>query len=100
MRKAPVFVALSLLAAAGPAAAQAPQAPKPAPAEERPRLNLKLDNPGQYARETPREAAGGNKDAKDNLPSLGGNAVSFEPSPASRSRTPTSPYPKDTETGR
>jgi len=103
MRKAPrfvfLFVAFSLLAAAGPAAPQAPK-PAPAPAEELspgPRLNLKFDEPARfYTRETPPEGAGG-KSTADNLPSLGGNPVSLEPPPASRSRPASSPYPNDPE---
>ena len=102
MRKAPrfvfLFVAFSLLAAAGPAAPQAPK-PAPAPAEERPapRLNLKLDEPARfYTRETPADGAGG-KSTADNLPSLGGNPVSLEPPTAPPSRPPSSPYPKDSE---
>jgi hypothetical protein len=98
MRKAPLFIAFPLLAAAGPAA---PEAPKPGPSEERPasspvspgpRLNLKLDDPARYTRETPREGNG----SADALPSVGGNA---RPLPASS--TPTTPpsYPKDTERG-
>jgi hypothetical protein len=98
MRKSAVFVAFSLLAAAGPAAPQAPK-PAPAPAEERPAtpLNLKLDGPARaYTRETPADGAGG-KSAADNLPSLGGNPVSLEGPPASRPRPPSSPYPNDSE---
>jgi hypothetical protein len=99
MRKTPIFVALSLLGAAGAAGAQAP---KPAPAEERgaapgPRLNLKLDDAARYTRETPREDADG-KGAAGNLPSLGGDSVSLERAPRSDSRP--SPIPKDTEAGR
>jgi hypothetical protein len=103
MRKSALFVAFSLLGAAGPAA---PQAPKPAPAaaEERPAssptapLNLKLDQPARfYTRETPPDGAGG-KSAADNLPSLGGNAVTLERPPASQSRSPSSsPFPIDSE---
>jgi hypothetical protein len=105
MRKSAVFVAFSFLAAAGPAA---PQAPKPAPAAAEegpasspvapgPRLNLKLDGPARfYTQETPPDGAGG-KSAADNLPSLGGNPVSLEPPPASRSRPASSPYPNDPE---
>ncbi len=67
MTKTPLFVAFSLLAAAGLAAAQA-QAPAPAPSDAKAsppppaqagtKLNLKLDNPAQYSRETPREGGG------------------------------------------
>ena len=104
MRKSAAFVAFSLLAAAGPAAPQAPK-PAPAPAEERPAssppttpLNLKLDQPARfYTRETPPDGAGG-KSAADNLPSLGGNAVTLERPPVSQSRSPSStPFPQDSE---
>jgi hypothetical protein len=98
MRKALLFIALPLLAAAGPAASQAP---KPAPQEERPaaapeaapgpRLNLKLDDAGRYTRETPRE--GGSYEA---LPSLGDGA---RPLPTIPSSTSTRPFPKDSERG-
>ena len=99
MRKALVFVAVALLAAAAPAAAQA-QAPKPAAKEERPALNLKLDQPARlYVRETAPEAADG-KAAAENLPSLGGGAVTLERPSEPRARTPTSPYPKDSENPR
>jgi hypothetical protein len=97
MRTAPVIVAFSLLAASGLAT---PQAPKPAATEERPasppapgpRLNLKLDDPARYTRETPREGDGA-------LPSLGGDARRL---PATSYPTPmetTRPFPKDTERG-
>jgi hypothetical protein len=94
------FVALALLATAGPAAAQE-QAPKPAPKEERRPLNLKLDQPARlYVRENAPETADG-KAAAENLPSLGGGAATLEkPSSEPRARTRTPPYPMDTETGR
>ena len=93
------FVALALLAAAGPAAAQA-QAPKPAAKEERPPLNLKLDQPARlYVRENAPEAPDG-KAAAENLPSLGGGAATLEKPSEPRARTRSSPYPMDTETGR
>lgn len=93
MRKAPLVVAFLLLAGAGPAA---PQTPKPGPPEKRPaadgpRLNLKLDDPRQYTRETPGEGSAGA------LPSLGENARALPPpSPMS---TTARPFPKDTERG-
>jgi len=94
------FVALALLATAGPAVAQ-DQAPKPAPKEERRPLNLKLDQPARlYVRETAPEGADG-KAAAENLPSLGGGAATLEkPSSEPRPRTRTSPYPQDSENPR
>jgi hypothetical protein len=96
MKKTPLLVAFSLLAAAGPVAAQAPApAPSDAKASQQPpaqpgtKLNLKLDNPAQYSRETPRE--GGSADV---LPSLGANARPIEKAAPSAERT--SPYPPDT----
>ena len=65
--------------------------PAPAPA---PRLNLKLDNPAQFVRETPADASKGT----ETLPSLGGNAMTLERTPT-RSERP-SPFPKDSETNR
>ena len=63
--------------------------PDPAPA---PRLNLKLDNPAQFVRETPPpEPVKG----AETLPSLGGNAMTLERTPTRVERP--SPYPKDTE---
>ncbi|HZO01921.1 MAG TPA: hypothetical protein VFB93_12035 [Burkholderiales bacterium] len=98
MRKRAAFAALSLSAAA---AVASDQAPKPAPAEERsappaapaaPRLNLRLDNPGGYARETPREGA-----ADAALPALGGDARTL---PARTLATPLDgPFPKDSDRG-
>jgi hypothetical protein len=105
MKKAPLFAAFSLLVAPG---LGMPQAPQPAPAQEPPassrasaaaspgpRLNLKLDNPAQYSRETPKDSG-----SADALPSLGGDARSL---PVVRDSTPTrnssSPYPQDTNPG-
>jgi len=96
MKKTPLFVAFSLLAAAGPAAPQAP-APAPSdaktsqqpPAQPERKLNLKLDNPAQYSRETPRD--GGSADV---LPSLGADARPVEKTTPSAVRT--TPYPTDT----
>ena len=86
----------ALCGLAGHAAAQAQKAEEkradPAPA---PRLNLKLDNPAQFVRETPPpEPAKG----ADGLPSLGGNAATLERTPTRAERP--SPYPKDTENNR
>jgi hypothetical protein len=95
-----LLVALALAAAALPAAAQtsAPAeerppssraAPPPSPA---PRLNLKLDNPAQYSRETPRDGAGA-----ELLPALGGDA---RPIPARPLSNPLDgPFPKDSQRG-
>ena len=92
------FVALALLATAGPAAAQEP-APKPAAKEERRPLNLKLDQPARlFVRETAPEAADGK--AAENLPSLGGGAATLEKPSEPRARTRTSPYPQDSENPR
>ena len=94
------LVALAF-AAAWPAAAQTP-----APAEERPasprasppaspgpRLNLKLDNPAQYSRETPKDSG-----SAEPLPALGGDARSLPAREPASSRT--SPYPQDSNPGR
>ncbi|HEY8251144.1 MAG TPA: hypothetical protein VIG70_11085 [Burkholderiales bacterium] len=102
MTKTSLLVAFVLLAAAGPAAPQAP-APAPSdakaspqpPAQPAPKLNLKLDNPAQYSRETPREGGG----SPDVLPSLGADARTMEKAaPLSGSRT--SPYPAEPSAGR
>ena len=91
-----VFLTLWLLAAAGAAAAQETKKeppPETKTEQERPapRLNLKLENPGQYARETPPETG-----KADPLPSLGGDARVVTPVPTAPS---TRPFPKDTERG-
>ena len=84
---------------AGVAAAQPTEKPKPAAREEKPpapapRLNLRLDNPAQYARETPKEDA----DTRS-LPGLGAGALPLPPD-APRIRSDAgSPYPKDTAPG-
>ena len=83
---------IALMAAAGCAFAQAPKQVPPEerqPAKPAPRLNLKLDNPGQYAREVPRD----DKSA-DNLPTLGGNA---RPLPKADVPVHARPYPVDSE---
>jgi hypothetical protein len=95
MRKAPAWVAIALLGAAGPAAAQAPKpdaaAERPAAPAPAPRLNLKLDNPGRYAQESPGEGGAAA------LPALGGDA---RPLPAT-SPTPNTAgtFPKDSQQG-
>ena len=92
------FVTLALLATVAPAAAQE-QAPRPAPKEERRPLNLKLDQPARlYVRENAPETDG--KAAEANLPSLGAGASTLERPAEARARTPTSPYPRDTENNR
>ena len=99
MRKASLLVAMALLAAAAPAAAQQ-QTPKPAAKEERRPLNLKLDEPARfYVRETAPEGTDG-KAAAENLPSLGGGAATLEKPSEPRARTPTSPFPRDSENNR
>ena len=93
MRKASAWVAIALLGAAGPAAAQAPKPDAAAerPAAPTPRLNLKLDNPARYAQESPAEGGAAN------LPALGGDA---RPLPAT-SPTPNTAgtFPKDSQQG-
>jgi hypothetical protein len=74
-----------LLLAAGGAAAEEPKQPERS--EEPPALNLKLDNPGKYARETPQEE-------KSALPSLGDTA---RPIPTTPMPTTTRPFPNDSE---
>ncbi len=93
MSRAPVLVALLLLGASGPAPSQ--EAPKPPAKEERPSLNLRLDNAARYTRESP-----DGKAAADNLPSLGGNAAPLERTPKPVTYPGASPFPKDTEPGR
>ncbi len=90
MRSTPVFLALALVVAAAPGAAQV-QAPKPAPKEEPPRLNLKLDQPARYyTSETPGEK----KPSEDKLPSLGDSAKPMERPVPSRGDS-TFSYPSD-----
>ena len=91
MRRSALFLALALAVAAGPVAAQG-QAPKPAPKEEPPRLNLKLDQPARfYTSETP-----GGKPSEDELPSLGDNAKPMERPAPSRGDS-TFSYPEDSK---
>jgi hypothetical protein len=97
------IVALAFVATAAPAAAQAPaaaapsdaKAPQQPPAQPGTKLNLKLDNPAQYSRETPRDGGA------EVLPALGSNArpIPIEQAPP-RSGARTSPYPPDTNPGR
>jgi hypothetical protein len=86
-----ILFALSLAAAAGALATEPPKpAPPPAPEPQPgPRLNLKLDNPGRYAQEAPRESG-------EPLPTLGGDARAM---PAVPTVPSTRPFPKDTERG-
>jgi hypothetical protein len=97
------LAALAFAAAAWPAAAQTP-----APAEERPasspaspapspspRLNLKLDNPAQYSRETPQDSG-----SAELLPALGGDARSLPATASTPSRNASSPYPQDSNPNR
>ena len=86
------FLFACLLAAGAGAQTQKPEEKR---AESPPRLNLKLDNPAQFVRETPPAEPG---KGADTLPSLGGNAVTLERTPTRAERPP--PYPKDTETHR
>ena len=96
MRKAPLLIAFSLLAASAAAQTQ-----KPAPAEQRPeatapapapRLNLKLDDAARYTREVPVS-----KDGGENLPGLG-EGTTFP----KRDLRPdySSTFPKDSNPGR
>ena len=90
MRPSSLFLALALAASAGLVAAQV-QAPKPAPKEEPPRLNLKLDQPARYyTSETPGEK----KPSDDKLPSLGDSAKPMERPAPSRGDS-TFSYPND-----
>ena len=92
MRPSAVLVALGLALAAGPVAAQG-QAPKPAPKEEPPRLNLKLDQPARfYTSETPVEKT----PSEDKLPSLGHSAKPMERPAPSRGDS-TFSYPEDSQ---
>jgi hypothetical protein len=105
MKRAPLFAAFSLLVA--PSLGM-PQTPQPAPAEERPasppaspaaspgpRLNLKLDNPAQYSRETPQDSG-----SAELLPALGGDARSLPARESTPSRNSSSPYPQDSNPNR
>jgi hypothetical protein len=90
-----LLLTAALLGASGIALAQekkpAPTEEKPATEQRRP-LNLRLDNPSQYATEMPVE-----KSAPGALPSLGADARTL-PSGAPAS-TSSRPFPKDTERG-
>jgi hypothetical protein len=93
------MVALAFIATAAPATAQAPapapsdaKAPPQPPAQPGTKLNLKLDNPGQYTRETPRDSGA------EVLPGLGADARPIEKAPPSGART--SPYPSEPSAGR
>ncbi len=109
MSRTPLFVTLLLLAAAGPAAAQAPAPAKPPPqpperttAPRESGLNLKLDEADLRAlsRDTsaPRDQPGEKGAGSGGLPSLGGDARTFErPSALPGVNSSTGPYPKDTE---
>ena len=86
------MLAMALAIAAIPVAAQV-QAPKPAPKEEPPRLNLKLDQPARfYTSETPAEK----KPSEDTLPSLGDSAKPMERPAPSRGDS-TFSYPEDSQ---
>jgi hypothetical protein len=90
VRRSPLLLALALAVAGGSVAAQV-QAPKPAPKEEPPRLNLKLDQPARfYTSETPDEK----KPSEDKLPSLGDSAKPME-RPAPSRGDGTFSYPSD-----
>jgi hypothetical protein len=94
-----VWIASTLLVAAGPAVAQTTESP-PAKSPERPPLNLKLDEPilrGQ-PRITfgPRDGKGEQRPA-DTLPALGGNPSPLFDRPVKADPgSGASPYPKDT----
>ena len=88
MRRAAFLVAACI---AGAAMAQNAADKKPEEKEkppERPRLNLKLDNPSSFARTAPPE-----KEPEQGLPTLGGDARRLPPSGIS-TQNPT--FPKDT----
>ena len=78
--------------APAPSSAQAPQQPAAQPGTS---LNLKLNDPARYTRETPRD--GGSADV---LPSLGGDARSLPARDSTPARSSTSPYPQDTNPNR
>ena len=90
MRRSAVFVAFALALAAGPVAAQG-QAPKPAPKDEPPRLNLKLDQPARFFTS---ETTAEKKPSEDKLPSLGDGAKPMERPAPSRGDS-TFSYPED-----
>jgi hypothetical protein len=101
MRKAPLLVAFSLLAASAAAQTQKPApteqrpeatAPAPAPA---PRLNLKLDDAARYTREVPVSKGGG-----ENLPGLGEGASPMERPTRDLRPDFSSTFPKDTNPGK
>jgi hypothetical protein len=103
-RPASLLLALSLLAAAGPAAPQSPmQAPESKVPPRESGLNLKLDEAdlrslsrNSSALRDPPDPGKGAPDASG-LPSLGGDARTFERAPTT-SGEPTrgGPYPQDT----
>ena len=84
---------LAFLLLAGAAAAQESKPPekKAEKPQERPRLNLKLDNPSSFATTKPEEKA-----SPKSLPALGGDAQPLPPS-GMTSSNPT--FPKDTAPG-
>jgi hypothetical protein len=90
MMRAALCVALF---AAGSAAAQNPPDAKPQePPPERPRLNLRLDNPSSFATIAPAD-----KGEQKPLPTLGGDARKIEAtSGTAGAKSEGGPYPKDT----
>ena len=73
-----------------PTAPPAPAAQEPGATGPAPRLKLRLDNPGRYAREVPSEE----RKPSGTLPGLGGGSTSFG---SGSSGSGSSPYPKDTD---
>ena len=101
MKEFRALVALLLVTAACPAAAQSPaQPPEPErKAPSGPNLNLKLDEADLRAlsRDTPRSRDQAAEQRTADLPSLGGGARSIEQAPRKIERT--SPYPTNTNPG-
>ena len=86
MRRAAICLAFMVGSAAAQNATDSKPQEKPA---ERPRLNLKLDNPSSFARVAPAEE----KDKAKDLPGLGDGA---RPLPSAPVGERGSPFPKDT----
>lgn len=90
--------AICLVFMAGSAGAQNATDSKP-PQErpaERPRLNLKLDNPSSFARVAPAEE----KEPAKDLPALGSGAAKPGEREFRIPIEPSSPFPKDTNPGK
>jgi hypothetical protein len=94
MRRA-AFLVASFLATAAVAQTATDGSKAPEKAPERPRLNLKLENPSSFARITPPE-----KEPEKDLPGLGSGASKSGEREFRIPIEPSSPFPKDTNPGK